>query len=174
MMNFSRLLFTFFIVLNELGFSLAQAETGTITVHGAVASSGCSVSGATDVDIGLGDVHDTDLPSVGSTWGQSAEYDITLSCSAGARVTISFAGDNDPDYGDNTVLKNTGTASGVSTQLIDLNGGANSPIAMGSSWTVTSSSGASETIPLAARYIRTGTVGVGTVLSSATYTMNYE
>jgi len=84
----------------------ATAATGTINVSGQIDQGGCMISGGKDISIVLPDADSTDFASVGDVAGQSPEYNISLSCTTGAKVMIMFNGQNDPSYNNKTVLKN--------------------------------------------------------------------
>lgn len=163
----------------EVGYAEAdgnqRSTKTTVNFNGTVSSSGCSISGGQDLSITLSDVYPADLPSVGSTWGQSGEKDITLNCNAGTNVYIKFDGTQSSESTSDTVLQNNGTAKGVGVQLMDLHDGqTNKAIDMGYRWSPVSNSGTSAKIPIAARYYRTGTLSAGTVDASATYTLDYD
>lgn len=164
----------FFILISSCQTLSAFADSGTVHVLGNVLSPSCSITGGQNLNIELVDAHRSDLPSVGSYWGQSDEKDITLSCNTGTSVHIRFEGTLAPETSDTSVLKNTGTASGIGIQLIDLHDGNNHPINMDYRWTPITDSAVTASIPIAARYYRIGDLAVGSVQADATYTLDYD
>lgn len=152
----------------------ATAATGTINVSGQIDQGGCMISGGKDISIVLPDADSTDFASVGDVAGQSPEYNISLSCTTGAKVMIMFNGQNDPSYNNKTVLKNSGLATGIGVQLLTRHSGVITPITLGETWTIIDNAPLYVTTTLAARYIRTGDMHGGTVVANATYDITYE
>ncbi|EMQ2085162.1 type 1 fimbrial protein [Salmonella enterica subsp. enterica] len=145
----------------------------SVYLGGAVTSSGCSVTGGQTLNITLNDAHKADLPAVGSVWGESDEKEISLSCNAGTNVNITFSGAQATDTDDTSVLQNNGSAKGVGVQLMDLHNG-DTPIPLNEKIAAVTNSGTTASIPIAARYIRTGDLTAGNVEASATWTLDYE
>lgn len=148
-----------------------KAETCTVAVNGAVSPAASTVT--------LPTVATSALTAAGQTAGQTA-FNIELSdCSGGAATVAAFfeAGSTvDPVSGN---LKNTsGSATGVQLRLVDATNG--NAIKAGSSEQVTASSrhdiGASGNVnlPYAVEYFATEATGPGTVVSSVTYSINYQ
>lgn len=162
----------------SVGYGSASGNEGsakiTVNFSGTISASGCTIANNQDMTITLADAHKADLPSVGSTWGQSGEKDISLSCNAGTNVYATFSGTQASGTSDTSVLQNNGTAQGIGVQLIDLHDGNNNPINMNYRFSPVTNAGATATIPIAARYIRTGDLSAGSVDASATYTLDYD
>jgi len=71
------------------------------------------------------------------------------------------------------IIENKGTGKGVGVQLLDVSNNY-TPISLGERWMVIQATEGDDTIPLAAQYIRTGTLDSGTVTASVTYNLDYE
>lgn len=145
--------------------------TVVLMINGEVHASGCEVDSGQDLNITLDDVQKTDLSSIGSTWGQSSPEEIQLTCNQGSNVYITFSGTQASDSNDASILANNGTAKGLGVQLLNEQG---EPYTLGERVAAVTNSGTTATIPVSARYIRTGDLGSGSVESSATYTLDYE
>lgn len=145
-----------------------------VNLMGTVTASGCKIFAGKSMTLQLADAQRINLPGVGSIWGQSSEKSLTLSCNAGTRVHITFLGTQSSETTENTVLQNEGTAKGVGVQLIDRHDGTNNPISLGYRWTAIDNSGTTVSIPIAARYKRTGSLTAGTVKVNATYVLDYD
>ncbi len=162
----------------KVGYGQANGNQGSANINinftGTLSASGCTLSGGSDLSFTLDDVQKSELPSVGSTWGESSEKDISLSCTAGTNVYFTLSGTQEPGTSDTSILKNNGTAKGLSVQVMDLHGGGNHPVNLNYRWSPITSSGTTAKIPLAARYIRTGDLTPGSVDASATYTLDYD
>lgn len=159
----------------QVGYVKAEGNQNSATMNvnfgnTTIQAAGCTISGGKSLSIVLNDIMASDLPSLGSVGGESQAQDISLSCNAGTKVTMVFSGETDT-YGTN-VLKNNADATGVSVQLLDNSG---TPITMGDTLTPTTNAGATVTIPLSSRYIRTAqTITAGDISASVTYTLNYQ
>lgn len=140
-------------------------------LNGEIHASGCIVNSGQDLNITLDDVQKKDLSGVGSTWGQSSAEDIQLTCNKGTNVYVTFTGTQAADSTDASILANNGSAKGLGVQLLNSQG---TPYVMGSKVAAVTNSGTSVTIPVSARYIRTGDLSAGSVEASATYTLDYE
>lgn len=165
---------TLFGVLFILTLTRAYAgtgyETGTVNVTGNLLPSTCSISGATDLTFALGNVSASDLPEINSTFGRT-EQSISLTCTTETGVYMTVTGDSIADSP--TVIENKGTGKGVGLQLLDVSNSDN-PISLGERWMVIQASEGSAVIPLAAQYIRTGSISSGTVTASVAYTLDYQ
>lgn len=140
-------------------------------LNGTIQPSGCVISGGQDLNITLDDVEKKDLPNQGSTWGESSPENIQLICNKGSNVYITFSGTQSADSSDASILQNNGTAEGIGVQLLNGNGDV---YQLGEKVSAVTDSGTTVTIPVSARYIRTGDLSAGSVEASATYTLNYE
>ncbi|MEG5548267.1 fimbrial protein [Enterobacter wuhouensis] len=158
------------LVLTVAAWHASAASNGSVHVTGNLLTSSCSVTSGTNLTYDLSTAMTDDLPAVDSTTGRQ-EQNIVLSCDTGVVVYMTINGDHSTN--DNTILNNTGTAQGVGIQLLNVNDNY-TPIAMGNRWVVINSTAATNTVSIAAQYIRTGTLATGTVESSATYTLDYE
>lgn len=138
----------------------------------------CSV-GSTSVAVSLPTIKLSSLATVGSTTGDT-DFNFSMTCTAGSNAYATLTdGTTTGNTSDKLTLASTSTASGVALQIL-YNG---SPKSFGSSSSVagnpgqfsvgTTPSGAFS-LPLTARYIRTGTVVPGTVKATATITMSYQ
>ncbi|EJH7015195.1 type 1 fimbrial protein [Salmonella enterica] len=165
-----RPLFSILLLGATMTFAHADTNTGSVTVSGNLLASACTLTSGSELDFNLEQVSRSDLPDVGSTFGR-LEQDIELSCDEGTLVYMTVNGDTESD--DNTIIKNAGDAGGVGLQLLDVTDN-NTPVEIGTRWMLVNGAKATETIPLAAQYIRTGELSSGTVEASATYTLDYE
>lgn len=142
-----------------------------LVLNGEIHASGCTVNSGQDLNITLDDVQKKDLSSVGSTWGQSNPENIELTCNQGTNVNVTFAGSQAADSTDASIFANNGSAKGLGVQLLNAQG---EPYVIGEKVAAVTNSGTTATIPVSARYIRTGDLGAGSVEASATYTLDYE
>ena len=152
------------------GYSGSASEVN-YRFNGKIIPGGCSVTGGQNLIIKLDDVQKSSLPAVGSNWGESAPQDIQLTCIKNTRVYITFSGNQSSESTDPSILENNGTAKGIGIQLLNNN---HIPYSLGEKDEVIEHSGTTTTIPVSARYIRTGDLVSGSVDSSATYTLNYQ
>jgi major type 1 subunit fimbrin (pilin)/minor fimbrial subunit len=142
-----------------------------VIINGTITAGSCEIESGQNLSIALDDVHKSDLPSIGSTWGESEKSNIILSCNTGTKVYITFNGEQAKGSADKSILQNNGNAQGIGVQLLDSKG---VPFNLGEKVEEISSTGTEATIPVSARYIRTGDLVSGSVDSSATYTLDYE
>lgn len=139
-----------------------------------------------DVNVPMGTFKTTDFPSVGSLSPNPAAFNIQLlNCPAGTAVSGTQAGlihgiqyRIDPTNG--TVATNVAalggspSATGVGIQLFN-NAGAVFPLSTLTTLSgYNSTSGGSYTIPLTARYYRTGTITAGPANATMTLTISYQ
>ncbi|WJV38360.1 fimbrial protein [Raoultella terrigena] len=131
----------------------------------------CTVANSS-LTVTLPTIKTSDLNTIGATAG-GTPFSIGLAdCVLQTGVVMSMNGTTD---GVSSVLKNTGTASGVGVQL--LNGGVNgSPLILNSAMDMGNVGlNTTMTIPLAANYYQIGQlVGSGTVLATSTVTFTYN
>ncbi|WP_312413207.1 fimbrial protein [Pseudescherichia sp.] len=170
----SKICLTIFSVLSILTITRAYAgtgyETGTVNITGNLLPSTCSISGASDLTFALGNVSQADLPDINATFGR-VEQAISLRCDADTGVYMTVSGDSVADSP--AIIENKGTGKGVGVQLLDVSNNY-TPISLGERWMVIQATEGDDTIPLAAQYIRTGTLDSGTVTASVTYNLDYE
>lgn len=170
MSKFSVVMLNICMLFSMSGANAAALNTGTVTVTGNLLASSCTISGGGDLTFTLDTVTGTDLPDINSVAGRK-EQSIGLICDTGTNVYMTVTGTSVTD--EPTIIKNTGTASGVDLQLLDVSN-SDTPITLGERWLVLGDTTATTSIPLAAQYIRTGPVGSGTVKANVTYTLDYE
>lgn len=155
---------------------------GTITFSGKVVTDTCSVQvngGSTSASVTLPTVFSSQLPTAGSTAGDTS-FNISVSnCDAGITSVQTFFSGSDIDTTTGRLNNGTsGTASNVQLQLLQDNDstamdlrGADASAQHSKSYTP--SSGAA-TLTYYARYYATGTVGAGSVSSTVNFTMVYQ
>lgn len=158
--------------------ALAQQTPNTITFKGEVTSQTCQVTingEETSPVVLLPTVADSEFAGQGSVTGDT-NFNIDLkNCNTAlTSAKANFVGNNVLASGN---LGNTGTATGVSIQLANGNGGAaldfNAADVVSSAATISSTGTA--TIPFTARYFaEEATVGAGTVVASTQYSVSYE
>jgi len=170
-----------FVGLGVINFNVLAASTGTITFVGEVTDTTCDVSvdgGSSDSTVTLPTVSTSNLASVGDTAGR-VEFDITLTnCSSAAQDAYAFfeAGENvDSSTGR---LINTGTATNVDLQLLDVDN-LYTPINIGNTLQHSDSSATAifnDTARLnyAVEYYANAASTPGDVSSSVTYTVSYK
>lgn len=121
------------------------------------------------------------LPTVGSTDGETS-LNIGLNCDAGVKVYTTLTDVNTP-ANTTTILSldADSTAQGIGYQIlfnkIPVNFGVDSSVPGNPGqflMTPAQTPGGALTVPLTARYIRTGKIGSGSVTSKATFTMSYQ
>lgn len=128
----------------------------------------CTVSNGS-ITIPLGNVAATAFPSVGSTAG-SGSRNISLQCTSSPSVSMSLTGTAVSGYNNVLALTSgTGTAKGVGTQLLYIS----SPLTIGGSVSL-GTAGSTLTVPISARYYRTGNVAAGTADTVATLNFIYQ
>ncbi|MGF6590104.1 fimbrial protein [Pseudomonas sp. 2835] len=161
--------------------SAAMAADGTINFNGELKAETCQVSvngGGTSV-VTLPTFATSALAEAGKVAGQTG-FNIKLSnCSTALKTAAAFfeaGGTVDPKSGN---LKNSGTATKVQLQLVDAANG--KPIKAGSGDQITTTSridldkqSLSADLPYAVQYFAEAATGPGTVVSSVTYSINYQ
>ncbi|MBC2380274.1 fimbrial protein [Pseudomonas sp. WS 5106] len=136
------------------------------------------VNPATTCDLATGDVNRTiTLPTVrvsdfndGVNTG-ARDFELTANCKSASSVTFRFTGT--PASGNPTLFANTGSATGVAVWLYSRISGAPQTISHNGTRTVAVSSNRA-VLPLGAAYHRNGTVGQGTLASTATVNITYN
>ncbi|KPA99481.1 fimbrial protein [Pseudomonas asplenii] len=148
------------------------ATTGTLTVRGQIDGGTCNLDTISNPTLPTVKVSDFDS----STWTGLKEFSLGATCDSDIRnVIFTFSGT--PASADPTRWANTGTAAGISTVLQARNGANYNIPANGTAAqrqrTVATSAGKA-TLPMAAHYIKTGTVSKGTLLTTATVSITYN
>lgn len=95
---------------------------------------------------------------------------IPMSCDAGLKLYAKLTGVAPPGSTEDGLIQNTGTAAGVSVQLID---GNSQPIKLGDKIEQVNN-GANTVYKIGARAYKTGMVGAGSINAQATLSMTYE
>lgn len=163
--------------------SVALASDGKIDFNGELKAETCKVavngaSGANGTTVTLPTISTASLTTAGQVAGQTG-FNIELSdCSAAIKTAAAFfesGGSVDPASGN---LKNvSGSASKVQLQLVDATNG--QAIKAGNTAQVTSTSrvdvaNTSAILPYAVQYFAQAATTPGTVVSSVTYSINYQ
>jgi type 1 fimbria pilin len=145
-----------------------KVETFTLANSVTILDPACSVT-TTPINVTLPTIASSSLNVVGATAGSTA-FAIGLACSSGATLDIqlNFAGTASGIAG--VLTKTSGSSAGVGVQLLDKSF---NPVAFGATTVVGSTSGLTS-IPLYARYYRTGAITVGSLAASATFTLSYQ
>jgi major type 1 subunit fimbrin (pilin) len=154
----------------------AYAADATVSFSGTFLQPSCTVdSSSANQTISLGTASIVEFPSVGSTKNpQSFSVNLT-GCAPGTQVTMTVVGTVDTVT---SVLQNTGTATQVGIQLLQASSvGATTgtPITLNSAKVIgVVDTTNSMTIPMVAQFYRLGSVGAGTVTSTATINFMYN
>lgn len=163
--------------------SAALASDGKIDFNGELKAETCKVavngaSGANGTTVTLPTISTASLTTAGQVAGQTG-FNIELSdCSAAIKTAAAFfesGGSVDPTSGN---LKNvSGSATKVQLQLVDATNG--QAIKAGNTAQVTSTSrvdvaNTSAILPYAVQYFAQAATTPGTVVSSVTYSINYQ
>ncbi|HTV87244.1 MAG TPA: fimbrial protein [Dyella sp.] len=128
----------------------------------------CSVL-TPNVTIPLGSISALSLPSIGSVAG-SGTQNISLSCSESPAVAMSLSGTAVSGYPNVLALTaGPGTAQGVGAQLLYNN----TPLTMDAS-VFLGTAGSTLTVPIAARYYRTGNLTAGTANATGRLNFTYQ
>jgi type 1 fimbria pilin len=132
----------------------------------------CSVS-TSSVTINLGNVAASSFATVGSNSTTSGTQNVTLSCQNSPIVTMALQGTRASAAAPAYVVAltpGTGVAQGVGVEVLYNN----NPLTLGSGVTVSSSAGSTLTIPVAARYYRTGDITAGRANAAPTLQFTYN
>ncbi|MDX9663753.1 fimbrial protein [Pseudomonas sp. P5_152] len=163
--------------------SAAMASDGTINFNGELKAETCAVAvngaGASGTVVTLPTLSTSVLANAGQVAGQTG-FNIQLSkCSAALKTAAAFfeaGGTVDPRTGN---LKNSGDATKVQLQLVDASNG--NVIKAGDTGQVASTSriaidaaALTADLPYAVQYFAQGATTPGTVVSSVTYSINYQ
>jgi type 1 fimbria pilin len=135
-----------------------------------VVSPTCTVNTG-NITINLGNVNASVIGAVGATSPISSPQNVSLNCSGSPSVTMSMGGAQ-ASGGPNTVLALTGTSSatGVGVQLLYNN----NPLVLNASNSISTGASATLTVPISARYYRTGNLSVGSANANATLNFTYN
>lgn len=130
----------------------------------------CNVT-TSSVAIALGSVNPNSMPSVGSTSPTSSTQNVSLNCSGNPSVAMTMSGTAASGYNNVLALApGTGVAAGAGVQLIYNS----NPLVFNQSYSITSSAPSTLTVPIAARYYRTGTLSPGPANANATLNFSYN
>ncbi|CAM3789925.1 MULTISPECIES: fimbrial protein [Rahnella] len=163
----------------------AGADNGSGRIHftGTVINAPCSVAaGDEDINVNMGQVANKVLES-GSKYSQNVNYTIhlqdcdlaaqtvgTVAYPAVSKVAVSFTGT--PDSSATELLANTGSAKGAGIRLIDANGDL---LKVGDTSKDIDLVTGNNNLVFAARVeANTQPVATGTLVSQATYALNYK
>ncbi|MDF3201802.1 fimbrial protein [Pseudomonas sp. 1912-s] len=169
---------------SAFGMQFANASDGTINFNGELTAQTCTIAVNGSVTpavatVTLPTVTTADLTAAGQTAGKTG-FNIQLSnCSGTAKTAAAFfepGSSVDPVSGN---LKNvSGGASNVNFQLVDpVNGSvikAGDTLQRTSTSRTTLNATGATTMPYAVQYYATGTTTAGTVVSSVTYSIDYQ
>lgn len=138
-----------------------------------------------DKIVNLGQATAQDFATVGSTAG-TVSFNIDLVCSGGVPTTrttnlyVTLTDSTNPaNISDTLELAPGSTASGVGVQILKSGtpigyGPASSAVGNTNQWFVATTANGNLSIPLTARYVRTGTVNAGQADALATFTFSYQ
>ena len=161
----------------------ADEGNGRIHFTGTVINAPCSIApNSTDISVDLGQVANKVLET-GNKYSQNVNYTIhlqdcnltaqtagTVEYPAMSKVAVSFAGT--PDSSATELLANTGSAKGAGIRLIDANGDL---LKVGdTSKDINLVTGNNELVFAARVESNTQPVSTGTIVSQATYALNYK
>jgi len=128
----------------------------------------CTVA-TPSVTIPLGNIQATAMPSVGSFAG-SGTQNVSLNCTDNPAVTMSLTGTPVSGYSDVLALTSApGVAQGVGAQLL-YNG---TPLTINGSVSL-GTAGSTLTVPISARYYRTGNLTAGSANAIGTLNFTYQ
>lgn len=161
----------------------ADQGSGRIHFTGTVINAPCSIAaGDEDINVNMGQVANKVLES-GNKYSQNVNYTIhlqdcdltaqtagTVAYPAMSKVAVSFAGT--PDSSLSELLANTGSAKGAGIRLIDANGDL---LKVGdTSKDINLVTGNNELVFAARVEANSQPVSTGTIVSQATYALNYK
>jgi type 1 fimbria pilin len=131
----------------------------------------CTVN-TSNITIPLGDVQASALATVGATSPISATQSVVLSCSGNPSVNMTLRGTQASGAPANVLAltQEASAAKGVGVQLLYRN----IPLSVDATQNLTTSSGATLTVPIAARYYRTGDLEGGLANAAATLQFAYN
>lgn len=158
---------------NQSGtWNLPVMWTGSVSVN--LISVACSINAA-NITVPLDDVLLAGLTAI-STTAKPKDFNVGLSCDAGARVNMRMTGTPNQDTSVSGVLDLTGAGSadvakGVGIQIL-YNG---TPVTLDNNMVLKTSAGGQENFPFTARYYQTkSTVTAGSANAIATLNLTYQ
>lgn len=124
-----------------------------------------------NINVFLGSVHANEFSGVGTT-SDNVDFSIDLTCVQGTRINLTLSNLNAlPGFPGTIKLEGADPAQGVGIQIVD---GNNTPVPLGTSRFIATSSTPNVFIPLAARYIQTeATIRPGPANAVLLFTINY-
>ena len=185
MSNFKKSAFIIALASSAFIFQAFAADEGNGRIHftGTVINAPCSIApNSTDISVDLGQVANKVLET-GNKYSQNVQYSIDLQdCDlteqtagsvtypAMSKVSVTFGGVSDATAP--ALLANTGSAGGAGIRLIDTNGAL---LKVGDTGADVNLVTGPNQIVFAARVEATGApVTTGTIVSQATYALNYK
>lgn len=166
--------------INNQSGNFAWGNVFTGAASGSFSTLTCSVT-TPSIVVAVSQANTSRLASIGSTDGAAA-FNIGLNCNPGVKASMTLTDATTPSNTSNTLSLGTGsTATGIGYQVL-YNGnlisfGPDSALAGNlNQFSVMTSpaAGGPVTVPLTARFIRTGTMVPGTAIGKATFTMSYQ
>ncbi|MFP0195028.1 fimbrial protein [Pseudomonas sp. PHC1] len=179
----SRKSLSFAILLAATTIQVANASDGTINFNGELVTQTCTIAvdgvvTPTAATVTLPTVSTSVLSTSGEVAGQTG-FNIQLSACTGAATTAAafFEAGASVDPVSGNLNNMTGTASEVQLQLIDAANG--SAIQAGNTNQITNTTrntlvGGAVNMPYAVQYFATAATTPGTVISSVTYSIDYQ
>lgn len=158
---------------------------GTFNLFSGAASGTFSIAACTvttpSIAVTMPKTYTSRLPNVGSTDGETS-LNIGLNCDAGVKVYTTLTDVSTPLNNTTTLsLSSDSTAQGLGYQILynatPVKFGVDSSVPGNAGQfvlTPAQTTGGTVTVPLTARYIRTGKIGSGSVNAKATFTMSYQ
>lgn len=156
----------------------AITQVQPVQVGSTVTASTCSVTTNT-LSVSLPPTKGSNLPSVGSTFGDT-NFSIGLNCAVAANAYLALSDSANPGNTSTVLSPAPGsTATGVGVQVssgatILAFGPDSAANGQAQTWSAGKMKAGANTIPLTARYVRTGTVRGGALKGLATFTMSYQ
>jgi len=176
-MNMKKTLISTLSAIAALTAFNASAADGTITFNGEVINQTCEVSpaGSNDFTVGLPTVTASQLPTAGSTVGDTAFTIDLANCDITKDGAYAFFEAGDTVNADGRLINN-GTATNVVLELVDAG---NQVIKAGSvdqsdaPFAAAIDANGNTSLSYTARYYATGAATAGTVTTSVTYSIAY-
>lgn len=154
----------------------ASGPDASLSLSGTILLPSCSIDSSTaSQTVPLGSAPIMSFPSPGSTSNPTSFYLSLINCAVGTNVTMTVAGTTDTVA---SVLKNSGSATGVGVQLLKApSKGATTgtPVALNGSVNLGQvDSSQSMTVPFVAQFYALGPMTAGTVSATATVNFTYN
>ena len=171
---------SFTYTIKDVSGSWPAAPLYTGAASGAFSAATCSVQTVANA-ITLPNVATRSFSSgVGAIAGRQP-FNLSFSCTAGAQVSIVITDAVDPSNRSNVLnLAPDSTAKGIGVQILRdattlvVFGPEAAGPSVANQWLIGASPNGLLQLPLSAQYIRTGTLGAGSVKAMATFTMSYQ